>query len=146
MTVRHDTTNSTPKHLRIGTSAVAIAVAAVPIAAGFASASASAAPAPSAPSGSVKIQKAKGPGVKYTRYRTASAPGTVTAYYAGKLKKSGYALSGPTTTSAESVVYGRKGKSYAAVQASGANPTYFEVCVGSNRSLVNTCDSPSGAS
>ena len=139
----HRTGNS--RAARMTTSAVAVAIAAAPLA--MLSASAVAAPALAAPGGSVKVQKASGPGVKYTRYSTKSTPSRVTAFYASKLGRSGYRLAGPSTRGSESTVYAKKRKQYAAVQASNASgSTYFEVCTGKNKSLVNKCDSPSKAS
>lgn len=130
-----------------GASALALTVIAAPMTVGG-----SAAAAPMTPAGlpvlagAKKVQGAKGPGVKYARYRTAAQSGAVTQYYAGQLTAAGYRVSGPRSTASESVVYGRKGRAYAAVQAGGSGPTYFEVCTGTNRAQVNRCDSPSGAS
>lgn len=144
MTAQQNSTH-TSSGQRIAASAAAVAVAAAPLA--MLSTSAMAAPTIAAPGGSVKVQKANGPGVKYTRYSTTSTPSSVTAFYASKLGKSGYRLAGPSTRGSESTVYAKKGKKYAAVQASNASgSTYFEVCTGKNKSLVNKCDSPSKAS
>ena len=124
--------------------ALALAVATLPVMTGG---SALAAPQGiPAFAGAKKIQAAKGPGVKYARYRTSALPAEVAQYYAGQLTAAGYRVTGPRSTGSESVVFGRKGRSHAAVQAGGSSPTYFEVCTGTNRSQVTRCDSPSGAS
>lgn len=130
---------SVTARLGIGTTAAAIAVAALPagqaVAAGL-----------TAPPGAVLVQKDKGPGVAYARYRTKNSRTSVTTFYAKQLRRAGYTVTGPTTTSATSAVFAKKGRSYAEVQAGGSRPTYFEVCTGTNRTQVKKCDSPSAAS
>lgn len=124
----------------VGTTAAALAMA------GAAVSSQALAAGLTAPAGSVRVQKASGPGVAYARYRTTKSRTFVTKYYAQQLRTAGYTVIGPKTTKTESSVFAKKGGRYAEVQAGGANPTYFEVCTGTNRARVTKCDSPSGAS
>ncbi len=123
----------------VGTTAAALAVAALPVGQALAAGL-------TAPTGSVRVQKATGPGVAYARYRTTKTRTTITTFYAKQLRAAGYTVSGPTTTKTESSVFAKKGRTYAEVQAGGSKPTYFEVCTGTNRTRVTKCDSPSGAS
>ncbi len=135
--------------------AAAVVVAATGIGASAASAAAPEKPASAAvtlmkpPAGSKELKAAKVKGVLYRRYSiTSDKPKDVVAYYASAWKQAGYMVHsggggggwGPWGGSGAGA-QGHKGNSYISVNAGARNsgPTYFEVCLGTNKKLVNDC-------
>lgn len=109
------------------------------------------------PSGSNEVQKRGRKGVSYARYSTAETPSQVVDYYRGELSNEGWTVRHEGKGGggwgrwggSEAGLWAVKGDDYAAVQAGGesGHTTYFEVCVGPNRSITDDCeDMTSGGS
>lgn len=101
------------------------------------------------PTGSVKLKAAKVKGVVYRRYKvTGMTPKNVSAFYATKWKAAGYTVHsgsggggwGPWG-GAGAGSQGAKSGHYISVNAGArtGGPTYFEVCFGTDKKLVNNC-------
>ena len=143
----------------ITTRSIAIGAALVVAGAGIGASAASAAapekPASAAvklmkpPAGAKELKAATVKGVLYRRYSiTSDKPKDVVAYYASAWKQAGYMVHsggggggwGPWGGSGAGA-QAHKGTSYISVNAGARNsgPTYFEVCFGTNKKLVNDC-------
>lgn len=110
----------------------------------------SAAKAPTAPSGAtVKESKEEG-GMQYTRYSiTGTSAEDVVNDYESQFKEMGYTITNAGGSGGGWGQWGGSGYgmdassdgSFASVQAGGSDngPTYFEVCLGPDKSVVDQC-------
>ncbi len=111
---------------------------------------AAAGPAPTAPSGATEVDSANEGGMTYTRYKIeGTSAQDVVSDYEAQFKAAGYTITNAGGSGGGWGQWGGEGYgmdaskdgSFASVQAGGSDsgPTYFEVCLGSDESVVDNC-------
>jgi hypothetical protein len=144
-------TDLSVKQVAAAGAALAVAMTAVPLAPAATAATPTKAPttkAAQAPAGSRLLERYRATGVTYARYSTAQKPADITAYYSARFTAAGYAVKAGPASRTEATFTAKQGAKYAAVQAGApaGSRTSFEICTGTSRSKVTTCDSRTSAS
>ena len=109
---------------------------------------------PAPPTGAKELQSEKEFGGLYSRYEiTGKTPAQIEAEYKAGLEKDGYKITSSggggggwgKWGGAGAGLTGDKTGSYVSVQAGGqkSGPTYFEVCVGPDKSIEQACENVS---
>lgn len=143
--------SSTPQPEVTVTETAAAATPAMPATTESASsAAAPAAAAPTAPSGATEVDSADEDGMTYTRYKVeGTSAEDVVSDYEAQFKAAGYTITNAGGSGGGWGQWGgdgygmdaNKDGSFASVQAGGSEsgPTYFEVCLGTDESVVDNC-------
>ena len=109
-----------------------------------------AAAAPTTPAGATEVDSANESGMQYTRYKIEGTTAEqVVSDYEAQFKAAGYTITNAGGSGGGWGQWGGEGYgmdasnsgSFASVQAGGSKggPTYFEVCLGTDESVVDNC-------